>query len=281
MSRAVKGWGASLFIHILLLLIVAAIYALFFMNVGSTQTQATPESRISLSQLVQAPSTPEPVPPTPPKPKPKPEPKPKPKPEPTPTKKKTVAPKPEPLPEPEPEPLPEPEPVVEEPPVVEPVEELIEPIENVEPEQPVTEVIEPVASQETPNVEQPSESAQPSELISQEPIVAESTPAPVGLTPADVSRFGNQKLRPLIDRYKKYPNAALKRGITGVTVVGFSMNRDGTVFDIHVVKSSGNQMLDKAAVKAIQKAAGSFPKLPPNAKAVEQFTTPMEFSISY
>jgi len=47
-----------------------------------------------------------------------------------------------------------------------------------------------------------------------------------------------------------YPSLPLQAGIEGTTVVKMLVDVDGSVMEVKILKSSGNQMLDQAAVKA-------------------------------
>ena len=56
-----------------------------------------------------------------------------------------------------------------------------------------------------------------------------------------------------------FPKAALKERQHGETVVAFVINRDGSVTDLRMEKSSGSKILDEAAIKIVQKAGKKFP----------------------
>lgn len=59
-----------------------------------------------------------------------------------------------------------------------------------------------------------------------------------------------------IHTHKHYPIYAQKRGITGVVTLRFTLKKDGYLKgNIEKVRSSGNNILDEAGVKTIQKAA--------------------------
>jgi len=55
-----------------------------------------------------------------------------------------------------------------------------------------------------------------------------------------------------INRAKYYPEIARRQGVEGAPKVAFSISEDGKVGGVKVVESSGNEILDKAAVEAIQ-----------------------------
>lgn len=58
------------------------------------------------------------------------------------------------------------------------------------------------------------------------------------------------KPQPLVQAKPRYPDLARRAGIEGQTVVKALVDIDGSVMDVQVLKSSGNQMLDEAALTA-------------------------------
>jgi protein TonB len=54
-----------------------------------------------------------------------------------------------------------------------------------------------------------------------------------------------------IENVWEYPARAEKEGLQGVLIIEFSINRDGKVYKVKVLRSSGKKILDKAAVNAI------------------------------
>ena len=71
-----------------------------------------------------------------------------------------------------------------------------------------------------------------------------------GLLPGTIELIENA-----IERVKTYPVMARRRGIEGTVHVSFSINPNGRPHDIMVMKSSGFNILDKATVKVVKKAA--------------------------
>ena len=65
-----------------------------------------------------------------------------------------------------------------------------------------------------------------------------------------------------IEQHKEYPLWARWHEIEGKVVVVFSLKKDGQLEGLKIEKSSGYSLLDKAAIKAIKKAA-PFPAFPP------------------
>lgn len=70
-----------------------------------------------------------------------------------------------------------------------------------------------------------------------------------------------------INDHLYYPKAALDFNVRGVALVGYTVAPDGRVTDIQLVKSSGANVLDQAALSAVNhispvKGAGEFLKQP-------------------
>jgi protein TonB len=64
-------------------------------------------------------------------------------------------------------------------------------------------------------------------------------------------------MRAVTDRVRQvfyYPDAALSLRATGVVVMHFAVRRDGQLEKLGVGKSSGNEVLDKAAADIMRKA---------------------------
>jgi protein TonB len=70
-----------------------------------------------------------------------------------------------------------------------------------------------------------------------------------------------EMVRLRIERYKKYPRTARLRQIEGKVTVRFIITPDGNIKSANVVKTSGNDLLDGAAIMAVKEAA-PFPKVP-------------------
>ena len=62
------------------------------------------------------------------------------------------------------------------------------------------------------------------------------------------------KPKPIFNPKPKYPELAKKAGIEGTTVIKMLVDIDGTVREVKILKSSGNQMLDQAALVAAKKS---------------------------
>lgn len=61
------------------------------------------------------------------------------------------------------------------------------------------------------------------------------------------------KPKPILQQKPRYPDLARRAGIEGQTVVKALVDIDGSVMDVQILKSSGNQMLDEAALSAARR----------------------------
>ena len=190
-----------------------------------------------------APPPPEPVvtPPEPPKPvePSKPIEKPKPVEKRRPIEKPVEKPKPKPKPTPKPVKTPEPE-----------------------PEQQVAQVAppaQPLPPTPTPPAAQPSSAPSSNVKSNLPPSGAETVGEFNFATSAGDERFS--KIQKAIQKHHKYPKRAQKMRHQGVVEVSFLYKKDGTVRDVKVIKSSGYETLDEAAVELINRAAPDFPTL--------------------
>jgi protein TonB len=68
-------------------------------------------------------------------------------------------------------------------------------------------------------------------------------------------------VRTRIARAKNYPSSAREDGLEGKAFLVFKIRKDGRALDIEVAQSSGHIILDKAAKRAVEKAA-PFPPIP-------------------
>lgn len=78
------------------------------------------------------------------------------------------------------------------------------------------------------------------------------------------------QIRTKIERVKYYPTIAKRQGLVGRPELSFQINSDGSATNIKVIKSSGNQILDDAAVETI-KQAGPYPS----------YSDPISLSINF
>jgi len=165
-------------------------------------------------------------------------------PPPQPKIKPPVAPKPVPKPEPRPKPIPKP--VIQ------------EPISQPEPlpvEAPPDVVEAPSPVQEPPPVE-----------------------SPLPLSAVATAKY-EQLLVAWLEKYKKYPRRAQRMRIEGEARLRISINRAGQTQNISLEQSSGNRLLDKAAL-AMAEQANPFPPMPDNdPRQALEFTVPVVFAL--
>lgn len=189
-----------------------------------------------------------------------------------------------------PEPIvvpPPPEPVIIPEPVVVPQPAVVpEPVKKVEPKPVEKPKPKPKPKKVAKKVEKSVE------LIPAEPVVTAkvesatpkevaqpSTPAPVATTttqkasPVTTQTVGEfsfatsagderfAKMQSAIKKHQKYPKRATKMRHQGIVEVSFFFKTNGTVSDVKVIKSSGFDSLDEAAMEAIKKASKEFPIL--------------------
>ncbi|WP_330960419.1 energy transducer TonB [Photobacterium sp. 53610] len=150
---------------------------------------------------------------------------------------------------------------------------------------------------ESPAVQEP-EAREPVDTA-QQAVAARAASAPPGVkvqekaevvsAPArgQFSRFGEQqkqtwqrRLHAHLEQHKKYPRQARRFGRQGTPVIAFTMDRNGLVLVVKLVKSSGNRSLDEEA-QALVKRAEPLPKPPASLEGARlTFTVPISFSRS-
>lgn len=79
-------------------------------------------------------------------------------------------------------------------------------------------------------------------------------PSPADAPPNSVAAKFQQALLRHVARYQRYPSAARLGRLHGAVETFFSMRRDGTLLDVWVKTSSGQAVLDRAAMDAIRRA---------------------------
>lgn len=87
--------------------------------------------------------------------------------------------------------------------------------------------------------------------------------APVSLNTQDpvyISYFN--KIKQSIESQWEYPEIALRYGLQGRLALEFTISGSGRLEQVRLIRSSGSQLLDEEAVRAIR-AAAPFPPIPP------------------
>ncbi|QCD52036.1 energy transducer TonB [Campylobacter sp. RM16192] len=69
------------------------------------------------------------------------------------------------------------------------------------------------------------------------------------------------KMQAAIKKHQKYPKRAVKMKHQGVVEISFLFKTNGSVDDIKIIKSSGYDSLDEAAIETIRRAFKDFPML--------------------
>jgi protein TonB len=89
-----------------------------------------------------------------------------------------------------------------------------------------------------------------------------------------------QRCRGLIERHKDYPVMARRGRIEGTTVVRGTLDRDGSLRQCLLARTSGSALLDNAAIRAVR-SAGQFPPIPAELQGAELvFELPISFRLS-
>jgi protein TonB len=187
--------------------------------------------------------------------------------------------------EPEPPPLPEPEPEPE-------PEELVETAESTAPE--AEEIIPPPPL--PPEKPQPRKTPRPKPKPRPQTAGdscrtgdAGARPGPGGSGPggtpqgtgggtSDAALAYRNRIRQRLERSKKYPPASQSRHETGVAVVSFIVQRDGTVTAPQLETSSGHKRLDDEALALLSRVS-PLPPFPPEVSGSSMpLSVPLRFS---
>ncbi|GEM_PF-4704882 len=107
-----------------------------------------------------------------------------------------------------------------------------------------------------PNLSEVKEEPEPT------PPVQPTTPPVVSLSDADAKQY-QQQLSAWLNQYKTYPKRAKRMRIEGEGILKIEINRTGQAQSITLKQSTGNRLLDKAALKTAQQAS-PFPAMPKN-----------------
>jgi protein TonB len=146
-------------------------------------------------------------------------------------------------------------------------------------EKPAEEVMPPTPPQQAevtlPEVEQKVEQPKPEVM----PPAPETRAPPKNEHIAQFSQAASNTYNALVlghlQRFKRYPKAA--GNVSGKVVVRFTLDRDGRLIDSVITKSSGNRLLDQAALETLRRAS-PFPQFPAaKTLAQDDFVVPLGF----
>ncbi len=85
------------------------------------------------------------------------------------------------------------------------------------------------------------------------------------------------RIRSAIQKYRRYPRIARRTKKEGVVRIAFRLSTSGKIEELRIVQSSGFKVLDRSAIKTIQKASKEFPK----PKKVVKIVVPIEYKLRY
>jgi len=94
---------------------------------------------------------------------------------------------------------------------------------------------------------------------------------------ADLDEY-QRRLYETVARHSSYPSAAKKLRLAGVTYLAFRLDRRGNVLDSWVQRSSGSEMLDNAALAALDRAQ-PLPPIPSSLPARMDFVIEIDSSL--
>jgi periplasmic protein TonB len=86
----------------------------------------------------------------------------------------------------------------------------------------------------------------------------DNKPIPLNTKEAKYISYFN-RIKQQIQQVWVYPNQAAKKKISGQITLKFEISRDGSLIDAHLTNSSGFNILDIAAIKAVKEAAPYYP----------------------
>lgn len=106
---------------------------------------------------------------------------------------------------------------------------------------------------------------------------APDNPSTTNIDTGAVRGLFTGRVRQRIANAKYYPRIARRRGIEGQPVVAFTLDKGGRLMKAGLAKTSGYQLLDQAALEAVQQAA-PYPEIPAELNTETfQFKLPISF----
>ncbi|WP_395396077.1 energy transducer TonB (plasmid) [Novosphingobium sp. BL-8A] len=140
---------------------------------------------------------------------------------------------------------------------------------------PVERAISPLPAIKSP----PSQAARPADPAVPQPDAAAPKTAPA----ASVSQASSNapdtwegRVLARLENFRRYPGAARSTRQQGVVYIRFRINRDGHVLTSSLVRSSGFQTLDQAALETLRRA-DPLPRIPADRPDEIELSVPIEF----
>jgi periplasmic protein TonB len=165
----------------------------------------------------------------------------------------------EPLPTP---PAPEQQPAAAPPEAEPPLDQVVEPPKPIEPPSPVALPKPPPPKPHPhPVVRPPMASPATHEPVRQSiapqaaPPVAMPTPVPAAPATSSAQHSFSALIAAQLERYKRYPALAQRRGEEGTVLLRFAIDRSGNVVAAQIERSSGHTMLDDEVMALVRRAA--------------------------
>lgn len=94
-----------------------------------------------------------------------------------------------------------------------------------------------------------------------------------------LSRDYQSRLQRLVERHKYYPLQARRNGVQGEATVSFTVRRDGNIERIVLSRSSGKPILDRAAIRTIERI-GKAPSFPNDINRTKwRFSMPITYNL--
>jgi len=117
-------------------------------------------------------------------------------------------------------------------------------------------------------------------VFSQQPAAPAGKTVPVAAQPGSISREYTALIRSMIDKQKEYPLMARKSGAEGTVYIKFVLARDGRLKRAEVSRSSGRNILDRAAMNAVT-SVNRFPAVPESMEGAElHFELPLAYKLA-
>lgn len=130
------------------------------------------------------------------------------------------------------------------------------------------ELPKPVQSTQPPqDFKTATDAPSPTQREVEQPQVAAAPDLPVGPSEAELAARADEMniwaglVNEHLKKHRKYPRAAKRRNHEGAPEVSFTMDRNGYILDVTLLKSSGHESLDEEAI-AMFRRAEPLPPLP-------------------